>query len=335
MEYGFNVIIAEKLGVNEAIMIKNFQFWLEKNKANKKSYYEGRYWTYNSIGAFCEIFPFWSRDQIRYILKKLTDKEILISGNFNKNPYDKTLWYSLNEEKVAELSKKDVENIPNADGEFAKSSWENSPVDVGNFPHREGKIPKPIPDINTDNKPDINTHTHECACENFSQGQSANGPESLNSCDERKGYPYPNNQILPNSREVDEFCTDYKALKNSEFEPSQDDKIAIAKVLSKNGGYGAEKREYWCDVFKKASRGWKIIEQDITRIVPCSLDRVLNEHSRIKANELGLLPPKKDAPKTETPPEPEIVEDEALTEAAVQKARAIVNNLRYLNIPIR
>lgn len=335
MEYGFNVIIAEKLGVNEAIMIKNFQFWLEKNKANEKSYYEGRYWTYNSIGAFCKIFPFWSRDQIRYILKKLTDKEILISGNFNKSPYDKTLWYSLNEEKVAELSKKDVENIPNADGEFAKSSWENSTIDVGNFPHREGKIPKPIPDINTDNKPDINTHTHECACENFSQRQNANEPESLNSCDERKGYAYPNNQISPNSREVDEFCIDYKTLKNSDFEPSQDDKIAIAKVLSKNGGYGAEKREYWCDVFKKASRGWKIIEQDITRIVPCSLDRVLNEHSRIKANELGLLPPKKDAPKTETPPEPEIVEDEDLTEAARQKTRSIVNDLRHLYMSIR
>ncbi|PWL79686.1 hypothetical protein DBY21_02785 [Candidatus Gastranaerophilales bacterium] len=305
MEYGFNIIIAEKLGVNEAIMIRNFQFWLEKNKANEKNYCDGRYWTYNSIAAFCKIFPFWSRDQIRYILKKLTDKGILISGNFNKNPYDKTLWYSLDEEKMAELLKKDAENSPNPSGEIPESSCENSSIDVGIFPHRGGEITKPIPDTNANSKPCENTHTHECACENFS-----------------------------NSLEVDEFCKDYKALKNSEFEPSEDDRIEIAKILNKNGGYGAEKREYWCDVFKKASRGWRIIEHDITRIVPCSLDRVLNEHSRIKANELGLLPPKKDAPKAEMPSESEIVEDEALTEAAVQKARAMVNNLRYLNIPI-
>lgn len=324
MEYGFNIIIAEKLGVNEAIMIKNFQFWLEKNKANEKSYYEGRYWTYNSIGAFCKIFPFWSRDQIRYILKKLTDKGILISGNFNKNPYDKTLWYSLNEEKVEELSKKDVENIPNADGEFAKSSSENSTIDVGNFPHRLGEIPKPIPDINTDNKPDINTHTHERVCENFSQKQSSDTSDNP-----------PNHPIFPNSREVEEFCKDYKALKNSEFEPSDEDKIAIAEVLSKNGGYDVQKREYWKDVFKKAARGWKIVEKDITRIAPCSLDRVLKEHSRIKANELGLLPPKKDAPKAQMQPEPEIIEDEALTEEARQRARTAFDNLRRISMPIR
>ena len=306
MEYGFNIIIAEKLGVNEAIMIRNFQFWLEKNKANEKNYCDGRYWTYNSIAAFCKIFPFWSRDQIRYILKKLTDKGILISGNFNKNPYDKTLWYSLDEDKVAELLKKDTEKIPNPSGEITESSCENSSLDLGKFPHRCGEIPKPIPDINTNSKPCENTHTKECACEIFS-----------------------------NSWEVDEFCKDYKALKNSEFEASEDDRIAIAKTLNKNGGYGLQKREYWKDVFKKSSRGWKIIEKDVSRIVPCSLDKVLADHSRIKANELGLLPPKKDVPKKEMQPEPEIIEDEALTEAARQKTRSLDSDLRRFNMSIR
>ena len=306
MEYGFNIIIAEKLGVNEAIMIRNFQFWLEKNKANEKNYCDGRYWTYNSIAAFCKIFPFWSRDQIRYILKKLTDKGILISGNFNKNPYDKTLWYSLDEDKVAELLKKDTENIPNPSGEITESSCKNSSLDLGKFPHRCGEIHKPIPDINTNSKPCENTHTKECAYEIFS-----------------------------NSWEVDEFCKDYKALKNSEFEASEDDRIAIAKTLNKNGGYGLEKREYWKDVFKKASRGWKIIEKDVCRIVPCSLDKVLAEHSRIKANELGLLPTKKDICKMEIISEPEILEDASAIEEARKNARALFDDLRRSNTPIR
>lgn len=358
MEYGFNVEIAQKLGVNEAIIIRNFQLWLKKNEANNANFHNGRYWTYNSVSAFCKIFPFWTERQIRNILKNLVDKRILIKGNFNKNSYDKTIWYSIDDEilnkllsehKDAEESQKyneqiqnnpestetvDLTNRTHRSDKSGASICQNGHIDLTNQAHRFDEFVRPIPCENTCSKPCENTHTHERVCENFSQGQSANEPESLNSCDERKGDTYPNNQILPKSREVDEFCTDYKALKNSEFEPSQDDKIAIAKVLSKNGGYGAEKREYWCDVFKKASRGWKIIEHDIIRIVPCPLDRVLNEHSRIKANELGLLPPKKDAPKTETPPEPEIIEDEALTEEARQKARAMVNNLRRLNMSI-
>lgn len=357
MEYGFNVEIAQKLGVNEAIIIRNFQYWLGKNKANNANFYEGRFWTYNSIAAFCKIFPFWTERQIRNILKNLTDNSILIKGNFNKNPYDKTIWYSIDEEilnkllsehedadelqKYSEqiqnnLKSTETVDLTNSSYRFDKSGTsicQNGHIDLTNRAHRCDQNVKPIPCENTDSNPCENTHTHERVCENFSQVQSANEPESLNSCDERKGYAYPNNQILPNSREVDEFCTDYQALKNSEFEPSEDDKIEIAKVLSKNGGYGAEKREYWCDVFKKASCGWKIIEKDITRIVPCSLDRVLKEHSRIKANELGLLPPKKDAPKTETPSEPEIVEDETLTEAGRQKARAVFDDLRHLNMP--
>lgn len=306
MEYGFNILIAQKLGVNEAIIIRNFQHWIAKNKANEKNFCDGRYWTYNSIGAFCKIFPFWSRDQIRYTLKKLTEKGILVSGNYNKSPYDKTLWYSLNEEKLAELLKDDGENSQNADGEIPSSGCENSPVDVGNFPHRSGENPKPIPVVNTDSKPCENTHTHECAREIFS-----------------------------NSSEVEEFCKDYKALKNPEFEPSADDKETIAKVLAKNGGYGLQKREYWCEVFKKASRGWKITEKDVTRIVPCPLDRVLTDHSRIKANELGLLPPKKDAPKQQMPSEPEIAEDKAVSDAALQRARAAVRDIRRMKMPIR
>ena len=105
--------------------------------------------------------------------------------------------------------------------------------------------------------------------------------------------------------------------------------------MNKNGGYGLQKREYWKDVFKKSSRGWKIIEKDVSRIVPCSLDKVLADHSRIKANELGLLPPKKDVPKKEMQPEPEIIEDEALTEAARQKTRSLVSDLRRFNMSIR
>ena len=37
MEYSFNIHIAKKYGVDEAIMIKNFQFWILKNEASDKA----------------------------------------------------------------------------------------------------------------------------------------------------------------------------------------------------------------------------------------------------------------------------------------------------------
>ena len=369
MEYGFNVEIAQKLGVNEAIVIRNFQHWLKKNEANNANFHHGRYWTYNSIGAFCKIFPFWTEHQIRNILKKLMTDGILIKGNFNKSPYDKTIWYSIDEEVLNKLLSEheeadepqkyndkienspestetvDLVNLPNRCGKNAKSICENSQIDVGNFTDRSGNFTKPIPYVNTYSKPDVNTHTHERVCDGFSEVRSVSEPERANSPversnprgfkSERMGYSYPNNPVLPSSPEVTMFCEDYKTFKNPDFEPSSDDRAEIAKTLTKNGGYDTKKRQYWQDVFKKASRGWKIAEKDVARIVPCSLDRVLAEHSRIKANELGLLPPKKDAPKIETPAEPEIMEDEAIVEAVRQRAHAAYEKMKRMSMPIR
>ena len=356
MKYGFNVEIAQKLGVNEAIIIRNFQHWLQKNKANNANFYDGRYWTYNSIAAFCKIFPFWTEYQIRNILKKLTACGILIKGNFNKNPYDKTIWYSIDDGVLAsylkcenssdnvgkcsyEIQKEpestetvDLLNLPNRYVENTKSMLQNYQIDMVNLPDRFGKNAKPIPCVNTNSKPCVNTHTQKSVCDEFSNEPKAGAPESINP-DKQNKHTACN--VTSNSLEVTEFCRDYKEFKNPEFEPSDEDKIEIAKVLSKNGGYDARKREYWCDVFKKAARGWKIVEKDLVRIAPCSLDKVLKEHSRIKANELGLLPPKKDAPKPELPLEPEIFEDAGDIEEAREKARALFNDLRRLNTPIR
>ena len=52
MEYSFNIHIAKKYGVDEAIMIKNFQFWILKNEASEKHNHKGSYWTYNSVSSF-------------------------------------------------------------------------------------------------------------------------------------------------------------------------------------------------------------------------------------------------------------------------------------------
>ena len=73
MNYNFNVEIATRIGVDEAIMLNNFVYWLLKNKANNKNFFDGNYWTFNSVRAYSELFPFWNETQIRRILKSLID----------------------------------------------------------------------------------------------------------------------------------------------------------------------------------------------------------------------------------------------------------------------
>ena len=94
----FDPDVACRVGVEEAIMYNNIKFWCDLNKKNKseKHLRDGRYWTYNSVTQFCEIFPFWSHAQIKRIVKNLVDKGFIIKGQFNRMRYDKTSWYTYN-----------------------------------------------------------------------------------------------------------------------------------------------------------------------------------------------------------------------------------------------
>ena len=89
MYFSFDSEVAKVVGVDGAIMLNNMYYWIAKNRANDKHYYENTYWTYNTINALTELFPFWSKKQISRILNKLIDDGYLSTGNFNKISYDR------------------------------------------------------------------------------------------------------------------------------------------------------------------------------------------------------------------------------------------------------
>lgn len=134
MTYFFDTDIAAEFGVNEAIMIQNFAYWIGKNAANDKHFHEGRYWVYNSVEAFAKLFPFWTAAQIRQILKKLQDKEAIVKGNFNASQYDRTCWYAFSD-SICEKYKLHLLNLTNGSANISNP------------------IPNNNPNINTDNKP--------------------------------------------------------------------------------------------------------------------------------------------------------------------------------------
>ena len=91
----FNVKEAEKLGIEKAVILQNFRFWLTQNIANERNCHDGYCWTYNSAKALQKLFPYFSERKIHRLLNQLEKEGILKSGNYNKSGYDRTKWYTI------------------------------------------------------------------------------------------------------------------------------------------------------------------------------------------------------------------------------------------------
>ena len=149
MEHHFNVEVAKMYGVEEAILIHNIFFWVKKNVANDRHKHDGRYWTYNSSKAFAELFPYFNEKKIYRLLSDMCQKKILIKGNFNKNAFDRTMWYSLSDETLSVLDKEKYDISQMSESYDEKCIFHFSKMGNG-FSESE----EPIPYSNTDSKQD-------------------------------------------------------------------------------------------------------------------------------------------------------------------------------------
>ncbi|GAB5434769.1 MAG: hypothetical protein EpisKO_41390 [Epibacterium sp.] len=96
--HSFEPHIAQKVGLNAAVIYQNLKFWCEKNAANEKNIHDGKAWTYNSMKAFETLFPYLSGKQIRSALDRLEQDGLVEVGNFNKDARDRTKWYAIRED---------------------------------------------------------------------------------------------------------------------------------------------------------------------------------------------------------------------------------------------
>lgn len=95
--------LAAVIGLNEAIVLNQIHYWIEKNRGDEMHYRDGRTWTFNTYKEWQEQFPFWGTATIVRTFEKLEKNGFIISGNFNKMKYDRTKWYSVNYDKVNEV----------------------------------------------------------------------------------------------------------------------------------------------------------------------------------------------------------------------------------------
>lgn len=128
----FDKKVAKHVGTDAAIILSNIEFWQAKNKANNKNFHDGYYWTYNSVSAWSELFDYLTKSQIRRCLDKLESNKYVLTGNYNTSTYDRTKWYcSIREIHLSESS--------------------------NGFDRSNEPIPYNKPNINTDNKQNINS----------------------------------------------------------------------------------------------------------------------------------------------------------------------------------
>ena len=96
--HSFNVDVAKEVGVNAALLLQSIKWWCLKNKANDKHYHDGLYWTYNSVKAWQELYPYLGKSAIESALKKLEERGFIKVGNHNKSAYDRTKWYAITDD---------------------------------------------------------------------------------------------------------------------------------------------------------------------------------------------------------------------------------------------
>lgn len=161
MEFSFNVEFANRYGIDEAIMIKSFQFWIRLNKANGNNFNDGKYWTYNTNKSLALYFSFWSEKQVRRIIESLVDKGILIKGNYNKIGYDRTIWYAFVNE---DLYLSDNFHLPdNGFDQKGNTILPNGQMDISKRANRFSRKGEPIPVANQV----LNTFTNSDNIENL------------------------------------------------------------------------------------------------------------------------------------------------------------------------
>lgn len=136
----FDTEVAQDVGMAAAVLYKNIQYWCEKNRANGMHEHDGLTWTYNSIKAYKELFPYLPEKTIRRSLELLEKKGYIKVGCFNDDGRDRTRWYADLHSIKNNMDEVKVENCICPNGQMQEAKKESSKKANAN-----AQMGKPIP----------------------------------------------------------------------------------------------------------------------------------------------------------------------------------------------
>lgn len=102
-----NPALAEKIGLNEAIILQQLNYWLTRTDSGIS--YDGVQWVYNTYSEWREQAPFFSERTIQRVILKLEEVGIIRSEMLRKSKGDRTKFYTINQshELLAPPSRQD------------------------------------------------------------------------------------------------------------------------------------------------------------------------------------------------------------------------------------
>lgn len=177
--------------LDEAIVLNQLNYWIERNKDANRNFRDGHYWVYNSYEAWRkQDFPVWSATKIKRIFTSLEGKGIVLSANYNKLAIDKTKWYTIDYDKlkkfIEEYSKGQNETSTDQD-EISKDA-DDQPIDQND--QTLGQSERALPNTNYRDYSTENTnrdlHTDTTKAETLSKDNGEADTISL-----KKSLPTP------------------------------------------------------------------------------------------------------------------------------------------------
>lgn len=165
MEHYFNVKLATKYGIEKAIILHTFYYWIKKNALSNKAIEDGKVWTFSSVKVLTSWFPYMNDAKLYRVISFLVKDGLLEKGNYNRNQFDRTAWYTFTEKGYSELASCDYdisflqsitmdlqtqqnpfnENVKCINKDSKKDIEENSEKDIYNITEtenfRDGKNP--------------------------------------------------------------------------------------------------------------------------------------------------------------------------------------------------
>lgn len=117
--HSFDTGIAIQLGIHAAIVYNHIIYWIKINACkNENMFIDGKYWMFETQAQMAEFLEYMTVEEVKKAVVKLLNAGLLIKGNYNTNPFDKTAWYSVPDQSIIKktLTKAPYGAIDNANG---------------------------------------------------------------------------------------------------------------------------------------------------------------------------------------------------------------------------
>ncbi len=123
--------LATVIGLNEAIILQQLHYWLNSKSAKM---IKGKRWIHNTYEEWQEQFPFWSVATVKRTLTSLSKQNLIIKENYNKAGFDKTIWYSIDYDKLEEVTQRLGQNDPTDGSNCTNGLGQNDLTNTIDFP---------------------------------------------------------------------------------------------------------------------------------------------------------------------------------------------------------